>query len=465
MGLGMLGAPIGSKNRPAGGVGSGGGGGSNAQRDDESGATGWKARLGRFGLGLQASGGRVEHGATNMLTGGGFNRLVQQAAQGAGFVPPMQQSAQQRQPVMPGQASNWWGGGTLHGGAQQTAPGVQSTPQNNLLNQFDAWMRQQQSGLSQQYGTDLAYANTVTGMNQDILRRGLGVDLGLLGERRYRDVDLAGEKNAVDKWRNDVDLNLIGQQMGLRREQFDSDNQYIEAVQGLLNERRGTAGDRFNTNDAFLQQQARDTLAQYGFNNRSFQLDQQGNMLQRDTNRRAASSDAAGRGAFGSSGFRDNIGDIAKQFGISQEEAKLAFDKANQSVDEQGRVIGNNRDNLGFGYRDQITGFNQEQAGLDRNRRDTSIGYRGDLLGFEGRKADNTARRKDLELVDKGLASLAREYGIKEGDLRAGFGEAVTKLGLDLHQTELQLQRMLNSGNADLAAQATNFMSQMMAYA
>lgn len=351
---------------------------------------------------------------------------------------------------------------------QQRADAVtdynQSTYQDNILGQYGAWSDSQMDALQTKYDLGLSNMTALYDLNKGFLEGGLETDLGLLNERKYRDTTLPQE--ALQGKRDDLAtyFDIIAKREGIRRDQFTNDRDYFNALNDILGQERGLAFDRYQSNDQYMAGVGQDNQKQYGFAARDFATDQAGARLQRDTSRRAATSDAAGRGAFGSAGFKDNISDILSQYGLNNEAATLALDRANQSIGERDRSIGNERANLGFGYEGQVLGFDKDAAGLTRSAKSNLYGYQDDLQGFRKQRIDLAAQGRELEQTDKALASLAREYGIKQTDIENQFNNSVTRLGLDAKAAREDLEAMLNSGNAQIVAQGLDFMQQMMAY-
>lgn len=335
---------------------------------------------------------------------------------------------------------------------------------NGLIGQFGTLQDMQYSNLGNQYTSGAGMANARYDLGMDQLGDGLKIDLGMLGEQRYRSVDLAKADNSAD-------LNYINQmygitdaRRGIRGQQHSDQQGFLNQQVGFTNQAANNAYDRYNTNDAYMQGQAQDLLQQYAFNQRDRDNQVDTAFSQRGTQRRAASSDAAARGAFGSSGFGDNISDIQGQYDQSMSRTALGFDQANQSFDEQGRAIGNNRDNLKFGYNDTALGFDRDKASIANAHNQNNTGYADDLQGFKAQYAGLDRDKQKNQSVGAGLASLGREYGMKEADIRNQFKNATTALKMDLNDTMSQLDQMMSSGNADLYAQAMQFMQQMMAY-
>lgn len=334
---------------------------------------------------------------------------------------------------------------------------------NGQVDIFGNFQQSQMDALQGQYDQGLAMATGRTDFNQGVLRDSLSTDLGLLDQQRYRNVDLARAGVGIDQNYLDTMRSVTQNQFGIQGEQHQGERDYINAMIGQLNERQRTAFDKYNVNDAYAAQQGVDNNRQLGFNARGYEQDIQSAFANRGTQQRMATSDAAARGAFGSAGFGDNIQDIYGQYDQARQAATLGLDQANQQVDERDRAIGNARDNLGLDYRGQQTAFQEQQLGYGRAHMNNDTGYRMQGEQARGTLAGYDKQGAELQNVTKGLDSLAKEYGIKKQDLMNGFRNGVTKLNLDLADTQAQLEQMLSSGNAQLIQQGMNFMNQMVA--
>lgn len=139
--------------------------------------------------------------------------------------------------------------------------------------------------------------------------------------------------------------------------------------------------------------------ADRGFAGRGFEIDSRGNALTRDMRYRANDSEAAAKGSITSFGYGQNERDILGQFGIAQDTTQLQYDK----------------------------------------------------------------KISDLDISDKAIGSLAKEFDIRASDVMNALKYSSTQLGLDWEQTQRQIKEALDSGNAELNMQALNFMQQMMA--
>jgi len=232
---------------------------------------------------------------------------------------------------------------------------------------------------------------------------------------------------------------------------------------GFVNDRQDLAYNQFQSTDQYAAQQGKDLLAQYGFAGEQFAQQQEGLFADRSTSNRAAASDAAARGAFGSAGFGDNLQDIAGQYSRGMDANTLQLDRTNESLDVRDREIGQGRKDLRLGYEGQQIGFAQDAAGINYQHATNKTNTEGAYNQLTGQYSANDLQRTQLQNVDKGLDSLAKEYGLRKQDMRNQFDNAVTGMGLDLNDTQQQLEQMLNSGNAQLQAQGMQFMQQMMA--
>lgn len=340
----------------------------------------------------------------------------------------------------------------------------QRTATNQYVDQFGALQDLNALNLQQQFEQGSAMAQGRFDMNKDHMTTNLYNDLGILGQQKFRSVDLAANDNRAALLHNANMRGVLDTTRDLTGQDFTRQQGYLNDQLGFLNQRQNLAYDQFQSSDQYAGQQARDLMAQYGFAGRQFAQTQEEAFANRDTQRRAATSDATARGAFSSAGFGDNIQDIHGQYGRTMDANVLQLDRTNQSIDERDREIGNQRQNLRFGYEGQQIGFAQDARGLNNAHDVNRIGTEGQYNQLRGQYSANDLQRANLENVNKGLASLAKEYGLREADLKNGFNQALDKMGLDLNETQQQLGQMLNSGNANLQAQAMSFMQQMMAY-
>jgi hypothetical protein len=327
---------------------------------------------------------------------------------------------------------------------------------------FDAYAQGQQADRDNNYSNQAGNAGARHTLALDELNQGFGVDMGLLGERKYRDVDLARNDNRNDIGYLNTMRGITDQREGLTGQQFATDQGLNRQNWDELQTQKGTAYDRFMGNDAYMAGQAQDNASQYGFTARQYDQDVQGAFSQRETQNRANMSAAAGAGAFGSAGTRDNRGDIMEQYGQSVTSSGLTMDRQNQQTDEQDRAIGQSRNMNNLGYQDTQSGFRGQENQLQHQRTSQGNAYNQDLQGYAATRAGYNRDGSRLENVGKGLDSLAKEYGLKGQDIENQFQSAVTAAGLDLNEVNQRLERELNSGNAEAAQRATQFMYQMM---
>lgn len=335
---------------------------------------------------------------------------------------------------------------------------------NSFIDEFGNLQDLRGANLMDQYTSGLGMAQARYDLGMDQLQSGLDIDLGILGQRRYRDVDLGRQDNAAALLHNSNMRGVLDTRRGLIGESFSTRQGYLNDQLGFIGDRQDLAYDRYQTNDAYLGQQAKDLMAQYGFASREYDTQIEEAFANRNTQQRAAVSDSAARGAFGSAGFGDNIQDIYGGYDRQTDRAGLQLDRTTQSIEERDKALGNQRDNLGFGYDEQVIGFNESIRNINNQHDQNRIGTQGAYNDLTGQYSANDLERTKLQNVNKGLDSLAKEYGLREQDMRNQFNNAVDKMGLDLNETNQRLEQMLNSGNADIMAQGMNFMRQMMAY-
>jgi hypothetical protein len=345
-------------------------------------------------------------------------------------------------------------------GAQQQ----QASQRSSLLDQFDSLSNLNSLNLQTQFQQGSAMAQARHDMNVDHATTNVYNDLGVLGQQRFRAVDLARDDNRAALLHNSNMRGVLDTSRGLVGQDFSRQQGFLNDQIGFLNERQRLAYDQFQSTDQFAGQQARDLMAQYGFAGRQFAQTQEEAFANRDTQRRAATSDAAARGAFGSAGFGDNIQDIHGQYSRNMDANTLQLDRTTQSIDERDREIGQQRKDLRIGYAGQQVGFRQDARGINNAHDINRISTEGQYNQLRGQYSANDLQRANLQNVDKGLSSLAKEYGLREQDIKNQFEQGLDRMGLDLNDTQQKLGQMLASGNAQLIAQANQFMSQMMAY-
>ena len=347
---------------------------------------------------------------------------------------------------------------------QLLAQDQQATHRNSLVDQFGALNDLNALNLQQQFDQGSAMAQGRYDMNLDHMTTNVYNDLGVLGQQRFRAIDLAGADNRAALLHNANMRGVLDTSKDLVGQDYTRQQGFLNDQIGFLNDRQDLAYNQFQSSDEYAGQQARDLMAQYGFAGRQFAQTQEEAFANRETQKRAASSDAAARGAFGSAGFGDNLQDIYGQYGRTMDANTLQLDRTNQSIDERDRDIGQQREQLRFGYEGQQIGFRQDARGINNQHDINRISSEGQYNQLKGQYSANDLQRANLQNVDKGLQSLAKEYGLKEADIKNQFNQAVDRMGLDLNETQQQLGQMLASGNAQLIAQANQFMSQMMAY-
>lgn len=340
----------------------------------------------------------------------------------------------------------------------------QTAARNDYVDQFGSLQDLNALNLQQQFQQGSAMAQGRYDMNLDHMTTNVYNDLGVLGQQRFRNVDLARDDNRAALLHNSNMRGVLDTSRGLVGQDFSRQQGFLNDQMGFLNERQGLAYDQFQSTDQYAGQQARDLMAQYGFAGRQFAQTQEEAFANRSTQKRAATSDATARGAFSSAGFGDNIQDIYGQYGRTMDANTLQLDRTTQSIDERDREIGQQRKDLRLGYEGQQIGFRQDARGINNAHDINRIGTEGEYNQLRGQYSANDLQRANLQNVDKGLSSLAKEYGLKEADIKNQFNQAVDRMGLDLNETQQQLGQMLASGNAQLIAQANQFMSQMMAY-
>lgn len=349
------------------------------------------------------------------------------------------------------------GGGVRKG--RTTAPGTNRPgygappppPPNPLIQQYNSFIAGQQGQLQGNYLNQLGQAGAVRDLNLDFLNRGQGNDLARLNEQRYRSIDL--ERQALQG--NEQDLaarrGLLGERYGLAQEGYDLDmksigQQYASNLKG------------YQSDLGYMQGLYDDYSEDRAFNEQEAALRSRGNTLSRDRGTRLARSDATARGAATSRGLQDEFGDITSQFQLAQDSSQTQLQRAQTGV-------GREEDLTTKQIQDRYREYQDVHEGLGIQGEGAFLQLKGQRNALGGQGLDLDQRGGDLYRTGQALDSLAREYGVKESDIRNAFEQASAKMNLDYNSTQQQLGQMLNSGNAALQAQAYNFLSQIMAFA
>jgi hypothetical protein len=339
---------------------------------------------------------------------------------------------------------------------------AQTDRDSTFADQFGAWNAAEGARAATSYQNQAGMATSLYELGLTEANQGFETDMGLLGERRYRDVDLArgnlgADQNYLTNMRGITDA-----RQGLRGEQYATDQGFNQQNWDELQTQKGTAYDRFMENDQYMGQQAIDNNQQYGFTGRQYEASVSDAFDQRNTQNRANLSASAGAGSFGSAGFMDNRDDIQGQYGSALTSAGLSMDRQNLQTDQADRAFGHGRELNKLGYADTESAFRGQQNQLQHQRTSQGNAYNQDLQGFAATRAGYDRDGAKLENMGSSIDSLAREYGIKAQDIENQFQAAATKMGLDLNDVNRQLEEALASGDAQRMQQATNFQYQMM---
>lgn len=355
--------------------------------------------------------------------------------------------------------------------AQQTADAMerQAAGANTLADQYDAWLRNTQARAFGQLTSGVASATGINDLNNRQLKSSAINQLGLNAEAKFRNgLDLAGVNNSnslinqnmgLAKEQYDADTGRIKGQWQLRNGQLVSDNDYIRGVWGRAGEQLGA--DQSNMSRLAAQ-------AQLGYGYAASDLENATNRanLQESTSRRAATSDAAGRGAFGSSGFQDNISDITELAGLNRDSAWNTYEQRRDAVTGNLGDISFERGNLDRRYQGDVASYQKQIDDNDRN-------YAGDVLNFQyglgqaGRDYRQTTAGLNKQLQDNKLAaqaiqSIARGYGIQDKDIVATLKTATERNNINLSQMIGEMNAAYQQGDSDRIQQFNQFMYQMI---
>lgn len=266
---------------------------------------------------------------------------------------------------------------------------------------------------NRRFDMDRDYAQQGYGLDQRGLRNDFDYGMARQGQQQYRDVDLAG-------FRNNNNLDLANRTYGTARgsaiadfgttsnrldANFRGDNRDFDTLGAFLNKQRGQAGEAFG-------------------------LARQGNQLQYDQSSRAASDDAAGRGAVTSTGYADTRTELSRQLGVSNDNAQLTRDRDFASNDRDQANLGSNRTRTSDLY------ANDSQGAL--NDRDFAI-----------QRADNSlfGARNDHEYNRAAIDSVAKEFGLSRDEMTSAFNLGMERLGLDMGSTMNKITEAKQSNN------------------
>jgi len=345
----------------------------------------------------------------------------------------------------------------------------QSQAAGTLASQYDAWLRSTQARALGQLTGGIGSASSINSLNNDALKRSAINQLGLNFEQQNRNSldrlslqnsnQLANTNLGLAGQQRDADIGRIKGQWQLRNGQFVADQDYVRGVWGRTTEQFGAD----QAQSAAMADQAR-----LGYGYAAADLENQTNRtnLQESSNRRAATSDAAGRGAFGSAGFRDNISDIGELAGLNREAAWNTYEQQRDSTTGQLRDIDYGRGNLDRRYVGDVADY-QKQLG------DNSRNYQGDVLNYQygigqaGRDYTATAasinkQLQDNKYADQALQSMARTLGIQSKDITQTLATATQRNNINLTQLISDMNSAYLQGDADRVQQFNQFLYQLI---
>jgi len=355
----------------------------------------------------------------------------------------------------------------------------------NTQQPFDAGAYQQQ--MQQYYNALMGTVNAQTTGQNSLL--------GLQQEFAKQQYDWS-KANAQGNYNYESQLlNSAAGRAGLDVNMSELDQAKLNA-QGNYYTQQGNIGQqRFNTNDAAMQQylQANDQqyqadlgfiAQQHGFNSREYEIakkqldaqygysgeqrgfEEQQAQLAYDQQTRLALSDAIGRGAGGSKGLLDTYSELGRGKDIAFGQAGLGYRQRGTDLD-----AASGRARLGF----DVTGAGLEkqrtdtgiQYGVDKTRLETdrsNLGY--DYQDFQNQLGTNQEQlqydQRQAYLRTKQLQSIADDYGIKKEQLEFALQSAFDKMGMDAHQAIAQLSQMMASNDSNQQAQANALIAQIL---
>ncbi len=340
---------------------------------------------------------------------------------------------------------------------------------NVIANQYETWFNNTQDRALGGYLGGVNTASQVNGLNNRALEDSAGNQLALSQEQTYRNgldmtglgltnnllrtqLGLAGEQRGAD-------IGRIKDQWALRNGQHVSDQDYIKGVWGRATEQHGADTQQ----SIAMADQAR---LGYGYAGADLENSTNRANLQESTARRGAMSAAAGAGAFGSAGFRDNVGDITELAGLNRDSAWNTYEQQRDSVTGNLRDISYGRGNLDRRYTGDVADFEKQLGDNDRN-------YQGDINQFQyGIGQANRNYRGDAAQIDKalqdntlamrGLESMARSYGIQRKDIVETLKTATERHNINLTQLISEMNTAYSQGNQDRIFQFQQFVSQLI---
>lgn len=343
-----------------------------------------------------------------------------------------------------------------------TAP----TQAQTMATQYGTWAQGQQDGLWNTNVQNTAYANLVNGANNSALQNSANNALALnnIGSQQNaldqnQLVDQAnniGTQRDIANAQTANDQTNLDSQWNIRQGQWQSQEAYIQQSWGITNEQY------VNDQKYFAQDEQRDK-AEYGFNQREYDLAQRDNQLNTDVNRRSAQSDAAARGAFGSSGFAQNLSDIQTQSVNQGDRNVLGLDKANASTDKTLADLYHNHDNGIYAYQQAGAAEQQQlaqgQSALASDQSTYTHNTNQNQLSNEAQNAQFDAALNNNQYASQGLDLIAKSYGIKATDIQQTLASALQKNGLNLNQTIAQINQAYQSGNQAIINQTNQFIT------
>lgn len=233
----------------------------------------------------------------------------------------------------------------------------------------------------------------------------------------------------------------------------------IENQQSYYGKRDENQLARYNTNLSAIEQK-------YGFNSREYNiakqqldaqmgyageqqtLEHQMAQLNFDKMTRQQKSDAIARGAMSSQGFGAGLNESGQEMGLAKGASNLSY-RSTMS-------------NLTAAQQKALLGFDATNADLDTSKANLGHDYTDYTNSSDLDKQQSDIELRQSELKKKQLESIANDYGIKADQMEFALTSGLEKLGMDATQAIAQITQMMASNDANLQAQASALIAQIL---
>lgn len=217
-----------------------------------------------------------------------------------------------------------------------------------------------------------------------------------------KDNDIALRRLALREEGNGYDIGLARQQLGFADEGLQIDRDRVGAGKSYLDKLRGFATADYSQRMGFIGQQR-------GFASRGRDLNLADIGLNYDRQSRLATSDATGRGAATSQGFKDTIGEYGRERDIGTGKANLGYDTTMAD-------LGNQEYGAGAELRDKNAQYDKQIGDLDFDLRTSE-------LSAKDKKATLDNRLKQMDI-------LGRDFGLQREELMNTLNKGLASLGM-----------------------------------